>query len=111
MHAILDQAFALLGKDIVIAHAKDLLRDGEAGNVAADDGKIFAVSCSLKARSGVDDARGTEGTCAAFEGVGGGPDATGIARLGCRFQRVKAAGIIIQEQCDDIGNEFVIVSE
>ena len=40
MREILDEAFALLGKDIVIAHAKDLSRDGEAGDVAAGRGVL-----------------------------------------------------------------------
>ena len=40
MQAMLDRAFDLLGEDIVIAHAKDLLRDGEAGNVAAGTGLL-----------------------------------------------------------------------
>ncbi len=40
MSEILDQAFDLLGDDIVIAHAKDLVRDGEAGNVAAGTGLL-----------------------------------------------------------------------
>ena len=40
MAEILDQAFALLGKDIVMAHAKDLDRDGDAGHKAAGEGKL-----------------------------------------------------------------------
>lgn len=40
MREILDEAFALLGKDIVIAHAKDLSRDGEAGHEAAGTGLL-----------------------------------------------------------------------
>jgi sugar phosphate isomerase/epimerase len=40
MREILDEAFALLGDDIVIAHAKDLSRDGEAGDVAAGKGLL-----------------------------------------------------------------------
>ena len=32
MHSILDQAFDLLGSDIILAHAKDLDRYGGAGN-------------------------------------------------------------------------------
>lgn len=40
MHEILDHAFDLLGDDIAIAHAKDLVRDGEAGNVAAGTGLL-----------------------------------------------------------------------
>jgi sugar phosphate isomerase/epimerase len=40
MHEILDEAFALLGADIVLAHAKDLDRDGDAGNLAAGQGLL-----------------------------------------------------------------------
>ena len=40
MAAILDEAFALLGADIVLAHAKDLDRDGEAGNQPAGHGLL-----------------------------------------------------------------------
>jgi sugar phosphate isomerase/epimerase len=36
----LDEAFELLGRDIILAHAKDLDRDGEAGHVAAGHGKL-----------------------------------------------------------------------
>ena len=37
---ILDRAFELLGPDIILAHAKDLDRDGEAGQVAAGFGLL-----------------------------------------------------------------------
>ncbi len=40
MGDVLDQAFALVGKDIVLAHAKDLSRDGDAGHEAAGHGKL-----------------------------------------------------------------------
>ena len=40
MREILDEAFVLLGEDIVIAHAKDLSRDGEAGGEAAGRGML-----------------------------------------------------------------------
>ncbi len=40
MAAILDEAFALLGGDTVLAHAKDLDRDGEAGHLAAGTGLL-----------------------------------------------------------------------
>jgi sugar phosphate isomerase/epimerase len=40
MHAILDEAFALLGDDIVLAHAKDLRHDGDAGHEAAGTGLL-----------------------------------------------------------------------
>lgn len=40
MKEILDEAFALLGKDIVLAHAKDIDHDGDAGHLAAGHGKL-----------------------------------------------------------------------
>jgi sugar phosphate isomerase/epimerase len=40
MKEILDEAFALVGKDIVLAHAKDLDHDGEAGHKAAGQGVL-----------------------------------------------------------------------
>ena len=40
MREILDEAFALLGDDIALAHAKDLDRDGHAGNLAAGTGML-----------------------------------------------------------------------
>jgi sugar phosphate isomerase/epimerase len=40
MREILDEAFALLGRDIVLAHAKDLSCDGEAGHEAAGTGLL-----------------------------------------------------------------------
>jgi len=40
MRAILDEAFELLGPDIVLAHAKDLSHDGEAGHEAAGQGLL-----------------------------------------------------------------------
>ena len=40
MSEVLDQAFALVGKDIVMAHAKDLTHDGDAGHEAAGHGKL-----------------------------------------------------------------------
>jgi len=40
MKEMLDEAFALLGKDIVMAHAKDLDHDGDAGHKAAGQGKL-----------------------------------------------------------------------
>jgi sugar phosphate isomerase/epimerase len=40
MKEILDEAFALLGKDIVLAHAKDLDHDGDAGHLPAGQGKL-----------------------------------------------------------------------
>lgn len=40
MKQILDEAFALLGKDIVLCHAKDLDHDGEAGHKPAGQGVL-----------------------------------------------------------------------
>lgn len=40
MRPILEEAFALLGPDIALAHAKDLDRDGEAGHLAAGKGVL-----------------------------------------------------------------------
>jgi sugar phosphate isomerase/epimerase len=40
MREILDEAFDLLARDIVLAHAKDLSRDGEAGHEAAGTGVL-----------------------------------------------------------------------
>jgi sugar phosphate isomerase/epimerase len=40
MKEILDEAFALLGKDMVLAHAKDLDHDGEAGHKPAGQGVL-----------------------------------------------------------------------
>ena len=37
---ILDEAFALVGKDIVMTHAKDVDRDGAAGGLPAGQGKL-----------------------------------------------------------------------
>lgn len=40
MHDLLTEAVDLLGGDIVLAHAKDLAHDGDAGHVAAGHGKL-----------------------------------------------------------------------
>jgi len=40
MADVLDNAFALIGNDIILAHAKDLSRDGEAGHEAAGHGRL-----------------------------------------------------------------------
>ncbi|MBT4502785.1 MAG: sugar phosphate isomerase/epimerase [Gemmatimonadetes bacterium] len=40
MHEILDEAFQLLGDDILLAHGKDLERDGDAGHQAAGTGVL-----------------------------------------------------------------------
>ena len=52
MKEILDEAFDLLGNHIVIAHAKDLDRDGDAGHLAAGTGlldyeRYVSLLCSL----------------------------------------------------------------
>ena len=39
-HRVLDEVFSLLGEDIVMAHAKDLSKDGEAGQEAAGTGLL-----------------------------------------------------------------------
>jgi sugar phosphate isomerase/epimerase len=43
MDEVLDQAFELIGKDIVMAHAKDLSHDGDAGDLPAGQGKLDYV--------------------------------------------------------------------
>jgi sugar phosphate isomerase/epimerase len=40
MKEILDEAFSLVGNDIVLAHAKDLDHDGDAGHLPAGHGKL-----------------------------------------------------------------------
>lgn len=40
MREVLDEAFDHLGKDIALAHAKDLSHDGDAGNQPAGKGKL-----------------------------------------------------------------------
>jgi sugar phosphate isomerase/epimerase len=40
MREILEEAFELVGKDVVLAHAKDLDRDGDAGHKAAGEGVL-----------------------------------------------------------------------
>jgi sugar phosphate isomerase/epimerase len=40
MKEMLDEAFELIGRDIVLAHAKDLDRDGDAGHLAAGQGVL-----------------------------------------------------------------------
>lgn len=55
MREKLDEAFDLLGTDIVLAHAKDLDRDGEAGHVAAGNGKLdYPYYLQLLADTGYD---------------------------------------------------------
>jgi sugar phosphate isomerase/epimerase len=40
MDEVLDRTFQLLGKDIVVAHAKDLDHDGDAGHLPAGQGRL-----------------------------------------------------------------------
>ena len=40
MKEMIEEAFSLVGKDIALAHAKDLDRDGDAGHLAAGQGKL-----------------------------------------------------------------------
>ena len=55
MREVLDEAFELLGKDIVLAHAKDLNRDGEAGHEAAGTGLLdYDHYLALLRRAGYD---------------------------------------------------------
>jgi len=57
MHAILDEAFDLLGDDVVLAHAKDLDRDGQAGHLAAGQGVLdYDYYIELLSNSGFDGA-------------------------------------------------------
>ena len=53
MRAILEEAVALLGPDIVLAHAKDLDHDGDAGNLAAGTGLLdYPLYLSLLRQAG-----------------------------------------------------------
>jgi sugar phosphate isomerase/epimerase len=53
MSEMLDEAFALLGKDIALAHAKDLDHDGDAGHLPAGKGKLdYARYLSLLLSTG-----------------------------------------------------------
>ncbi|HLK56212.1 MAG TPA: sugar phosphate isomerase/epimerase family protein, partial [Chthonomonadaceae bacterium] len=53
MRTILEEAVDLLGQDIVIAHAKDLSHDGEAGQEAAGTGLLdYPLYLSLLQRAG-----------------------------------------------------------
>lgn len=40
MTEVLEQAFALVGRDVIVAHAKDIIKDGEAGQEAAGHGLL-----------------------------------------------------------------------
>jgi sugar phosphate isomerase/epimerase len=55
MRKVLDEAFDLLGSDIVLAHAKDLDKDGEAGHLAAGRGRLdYPYYLELLRQSGFD---------------------------------------------------------
>jgi sugar phosphate isomerase/epimerase len=55
MREIIAEAFALLGGDIALAHAKDLTRDGEAGHDAAGKGLLdYTQYLSLLHKAGPD---------------------------------------------------------
>lgn len=57
MTRILTEAFALLGPDIVLAHAKDLDHDGDAGHLAAGTGLLdYDLYVKLLRESGFDGA-------------------------------------------------------
>ena len=55
MREVLEAAFALLGKDLVLAHAKDLSHDGDAGHEAAGCGVLdYDLYLKLLSASGFD---------------------------------------------------------
>ncbi len=57
MQEMLDEAFALLGPDIAVAHAKDLDHDGEAGHLPAGHGVLdYSLYLALLRRSGFTEA-------------------------------------------------------
>jgi sugar phosphate isomerase/epimerase len=57
MRKVLDEAFELLGSDIALAHAKDLDKDGEAGHLAAGQGRLdYPYYMGLLRRSGFEGA-------------------------------------------------------
>jgi sugar phosphate isomerase/epimerase len=54
MDEILDESFALVGKDIVMAHAKDVSHDGDAGHEPAGHGKLhYSHYVALLHKSGM----------------------------------------------------------
>jgi sugar phosphate isomerase/epimerase len=54
---VLDEAFDLLGSDIVLAHAKDLDKDGEAGHLPAGRGRLdYPYYMELLQKSGFEGA-------------------------------------------------------
>jgi len=55
MHEVLDEAFEHVGRDIAIAHAKDLSHDGDAGHQAAGTGLLdYDYYLQLLKQSGFD---------------------------------------------------------
>jgi sugar phosphate isomerase/epimerase len=55
MREVLNEAFELLGGDLVLAHAKDLDKDGEAGHVPAGKGRLdYPYYLELLQKSGFD---------------------------------------------------------
>jgi sugar phosphate isomerase/epimerase len=55
MRKVLEEAFELLGSEIALGHAKDLERDGEAGQVAAGRGRLdYPYYMELLKKSGFD---------------------------------------------------------
>ena len=55
MAEVLENAFAVVGRDIILAHAKDLNRDGEAGHEAAGTGRLdYDLYLSLLRAHGFD---------------------------------------------------------
>jgi len=57
VRAMLDEAFALVGNDIILAHGKDLDHDGEAGHVPAGKGLLdYDYYLRLMQQSGYDGA-------------------------------------------------------
>ena len=57
MREMLDEAFELVGADIVLGHAKDLDHDGEAGHLAAGAGVLdYRYYLALMQNSGFDGA-------------------------------------------------------
>ena len=57
MREVLDKAFRVVGPDIVLAHAKDLDHDGDAGHLAAGTGLLdYPYYMPLLQRSGFDGA-------------------------------------------------------
>ena len=53
MPAVIEEAFALLGRDLCLAHGKDLDHDGDAGHLAAGKGVLdFSLYLRLLGETG-----------------------------------------------------------